>query len=71
MPAASAFLSITFLAVFAFLLVNVEPAAAGVSGWSHIPIFTFPLGEIVTQGQQLQVYQAGRRYIFCFRFSAC
>ncbi len=44
MPAARAFLSKTFLAVFAFLLANVEPAAAGVSGWLHIPIFTFPLG---------------------------
>ncbi len=40
MQAASAFLSKTFLAVFAFLLANVEPAASGVSGWLHIPIFT-------------------------------
>ncbi len=43
MPAARALLSKTFLAVFAFLLANAETAAAGMSGWSHVPIFTFLL----------------------------
>ena len=63
-PAAGAFLSNTSLAIFAFLIANAGSAAAGVSGWSHVPVFAFPLVKIVTRGQQLQVCQAGRRYLF-------
>ena len=62
--AAVAFLSNTSLAVFAFSIADAGVAAAGVSGWLHVPVFAFPLVKIVTRGQQLQVCQAGRRYLF-------
>lgn len=52
-PAAEAFLSNTSLAFFAFLIAKVGAAAAGVSDWSHVPVFGFSLVKIVTRGQQL------------------
>ncbi len=53
-PAAGAFLSNTSLTVFAFLIVNKGVAAAGVSGWSHVCVFTFPLVKIVMWEQLCQ-----------------
>ena len=66
-PAAGAFLSNTSLAVFAFSIANAGAAAAGVSGWSHVPVFAFPIVKIVMRGQQ--VCQAGRRYLFSIFWS--
>ncbi len=63
-PAEGAFLSNTSLAVFAFSIANAEAAAAGVSGWSHVPVSAFPLVKVVTRGRQLQVCQADRTYLF-------
>lgn len=55
MPAARAFLSNTFLAVFVFSIANAKTIVAGMSGRLQVPVFAFLLIEIATSWQQFQV----------------
>lgn len=48
MPVAEVFLSNIFLAIFAFLITNVETIAADILSQSQVPVFIFLLVKIAT-----------------------